>query len=39
MSWAVHQEGTATAWIKHDMYALLRPLQTTRRQPAARRRK
>ena len=39
MSWAVHQEGTATARIKHDMDALLRPLQTTRRQPAARRRK
>ncbi len=39
MSWAVHQEGTATAWIKHDMDALLRPLQTTRRRPAARRRK
>ncbi len=39
MSWAVHQEGTATAWITHDMDALLRPLQTTRRRPAARRRK
>jgi AcrR family transcriptional regulator len=26
MSWAVHQEGTATRWIRHDLDTLLRPL-------------
>ena len=25
MSWAVHQEGTATAWIAHDLDVLLQP--------------
>ena len=25
MSWAVHQEGTATSWIVHDLDELLRP--------------
>jgi AcrR family transcriptional regulator len=39
MTWAVHQEGTATSWIEHDMKALLRPLQKPRRTRAARRRR
>lgn len=30
MSWAVHQEGTATAWVKHDLDVLLGPLLTKR---------
>jgi AcrR family transcriptional regulator len=39
MSWAVHQEGTATRWIRHDLDALLRPLlsATARRQRRRRR--
>ena len=28
MSWAVHQEGTATAWMTHDLEALLQPFVT-----------
>jgi AcrR family transcriptional regulator len=28
MSWAVHQEGTATAWIRHDLDVLLEPYVT-----------
>lgn len=40
MAWAVHQEGTATAWIAHDMDTLLRPFVRMRRsaRPPRRRR-
>lgn len=30
MAWAVHQDGKATHWIRHDLDALLRPLMTAR---------
>ncbi len=30
MAWAVHQEGSATAWVRHDLDALLWPLTTRR---------
>jgi AcrR family transcriptional regulator len=30
IAWAVHQEGKATHWVRHDLDALLRPLMTTR---------
>ena len=42
MAWAVHQEGKATAWMRHDLDGLLLPLLTRRartaRRPAPRRR-
>lgn len=31
MSWAVHQEGTAQAWVEHDIDAVLRPWIAPRR--------
>jgi AcrR family transcriptional regulator len=30
MSWAVHQEGTAAAWVQHDLAALLEPVLVRR---------
>ena len=40
MSWAVHQEGSATAWIAHDLDVLLHPYVTVkrRRRPTQRKR-
>jgi AcrR family transcriptional regulator len=39
MAWAVHQEGTATSWMAHDMEMLLRPFLRTRRPRSKRRRR
>jgi AcrR family transcriptional regulator len=31
MAWAVHQEGTAKSWVRHDLNAVLQPLVVKRR--------
>jgi AcrR family transcriptional regulator len=39
MAWAVHQEGKATTWMRHDLDTLLLPLMTRRARPASRARR
>jgi AcrR family transcriptional regulator len=35
MAWAVHQEGTAKSWVRHDLDAVLQPVVVKRRRRAA----
>lgn len=34
MTWAVHQEGTATSWVRHDLDVLFAPLRPARQRAA-----
>jgi len=39
MAWAVHQEGTAKSWVRHDLDVVLQPLMVKRRGRVAKRRR